>query len=344
MIERADYENACFRPKLSDMSDDPAEGILTVSGLLERFGLKDRWVFLGYTGELYGVSKRRLDELLGSADLFVDCGTHGAWIPYLGGDCRTVLVDGEPGMTQMRWSNLAKEGVPVPTYDCYFTNGSLLGSAECQVPSLGIKWEHVFNPVLPNLYEMTPFAPASAPYSTVMNWKSHKPFSYAGREYGQKDVMFEQFFELPTRVDASLEVAIAGEPDRERLVRNRWSMKKAAEVTSSYDAYGDYIRASRAEFSVCKEVFAAARTGWFSDRSAAYLASGRPVVVQDTGVSEVLPVGEGLMTFSDFDSAVAAIESIEADYARHAKAAREIAVEYLDGRKLMNRVVETALR
>ena len=153
--------------------------------------------------------------------------------------------------------------------------------------------------------------PAEAPFTTVMNWQSHAPLEFEGEVYGQKDVEFEKFMDLPTRTGATLEISVAGaRAPRERLARSGWRVRDAHEVTASYDSYVQYIHASRCEFSVCKNVFVATNSGWTSDRSAAYLSSGRPVVVQDTGFSAHIPCGEGLFAIRTVEEAASAIEAI----------------------------------
>jgi hypothetical protein len=164
-----------------------------------------------------------------------------------------------------------------------------------------------------------------------MNWQSYEPVIYRGRVYGHKDIEFEKFMSLPSRTSARFEAAISGTGvPHERLAAAGWSTRDAHEVTISFDAFGDYVSASKAEFSVCKNGYVDTNGGWFSDRSAAYLASGRPVVQQETGFSGHLPCGEGLFAVRTIDEAAAAVDEINGDYARHMRRAREIALEYLD--------------
>jgi hypothetical protein len=180
--------------------------------------------------------------------------------------------------------------------------------------------------------EFDPLPPDDrAAFTTVMNWRAHDALEYEGAVFGQKDAEFERFAMLPRLADrARFELAVAGkEVPRARLRQAGWTLRDAHEVTASYDSYRDFVRSSRGEFSVAKNVFVATGSGWFGDRSAAYLAAGRPVVLQDTGISERLPCGEGLFAVRDADEAAAAVESIEGDYPRHSGAAREIAREFL---------------
>jgi len=194
--------------------------------------------------------------------------------------------------------------------------------------------------VVPELFATTP-APADGRFTTVMNWRVHETISFQGRQFGQKDVEFERFADLPARTAVPLEIAVAGkEVPMDELRAKGWRLRNAHGVTMSVDTYYAYIQASRGEFSVAKNVFVATRSGWFSERSAAYLASGRPVIVQDTGLADHLPCGEGLFAVESVDEAAAALEAVTADYPRHARAARAIAEEHLAASKVLGAFVE----
>jgi hypothetical protein len=172
-----------------------------------------------------------------------------------------------------------------------------------------------------------------------MNWQSHALLQYHGTTYGQKDLEFPKFIALPGLVDATMEVAVSGSVPAAELQRCGWRVSRAQAATRSYDAFGEYIARSAAEFSVCKNVFVATHSGWFSDRSAAYLAAGRPVVMQETGFSHHLPCGAGLCAVNTLAEAADAIAAIRGDYARHSAAAREIAAAHLDSRIVLPRLL-----
>ena len=171
-----------------------------------------------------------------------------------------------------------------------------------------------------------------------MNWQAHKPVKFNGKVYGQKDVEFTQFASLPKLVESPCEISVSGKniPITD-IESNGWRVRDAHEVTPSYDSYVNYIYNSKGEFSVCKNIFVETNSGWFSDRSAVYLASGRPVVMQDTGFSAHLPCGSGLFAVNNVDEAAEAIIEINSDVKRHSKRAREIALEYLDARKVIGK-------
>jgi hypothetical protein len=229
----------------------------------------------------------------------------------------------------------AKGRNPLLEYDYYYTVGQNISTDKSTAPTGGIEWRHLFHPVCMDLFKHAP-ALRGTPFTTVMNWQSHSPIVYLGAIYGQKDIEFEKFLFLPRWTSALLEVAVAGhEIPTSRLLDAGWQIRPAHDVTISYDSFLRYICQSRGEFSVCKNVFVATNSGWFSDRSAAYLASGRPVVLQDTGFSAHLPCGRGLFAVKNVEEAAEAIQAIEGDYQRHSTWAREIAFEYFDSGKVL---------
>ena len=180
--------------------------------------------------------------------------------------------------------------------------------------------------------------------TTVGNWRSYGSVERDGVLYGQRVHSMRELFELPRLVDERFLLALAIHPDERAdlaaLADNGWELVDPDAVAGSPDAYRDFVRGSRAELCVAKSGYVAARCGWFSDRSACYLASGRPVVAQDTGFGAVLPAGEGLLAFSTLDEAAAAIEELRRDYPRHARAARALAEEHLDSDRVLTRLLE----
>ena len=338
LLERANYPDACFDPEEQILSNSPRYGYRIVKELIDRFGMTNPMIFESFGGELHGASPERLAELLRTADLMIDIGNHGAWLAEVHAfDVPSVLIDGEPGFTQMKMLTATKVGAQYE-FTHYFTNGANIGTKETTAPSAGKRWRHVFNPVDTEVVRPRPVDPTGS-FTTVMNWQSHKPIIFGNKTYGQKDVEFAHFIDLPSRVSLPLEIAVSGSVPAKQLTGHGWRLRDAHEVTRSFDAYHSYLARSLGEFSVCKNVFVATRSGWFSDRSAAYLASGRPVVLQDTGFSLHLPCGEGLFAVHDIEEAAAAILEISTDYERHSKRAREIADAYLDARKLLGRLL-----
>ena len=341
MAERAGYPYSCFHPVQRVHNDDPSFGCGIVRDLLARIGMENNWFFEDAAGEYHGMSRAAAEAAIRDADVFIDMGALGDWPAERVTSRLKVTIDQEPGYTQMRMETEPYIAATLDGYDHYFTCGTNLGTSRSTAPTAGRQWTLAFNPVDPTLFDPVP-PPPRAPYTTVMNWQSHKPIVYGGRTFGQKDQEFDRFMTLPRHTAAPMEVAVAGLwVPRDRLIDSGWQLRLGIDVTATMDSYWDYIRASRGEFAVCKNVFVATQSGWFSDRSAAYLASGRPVVLQDTGFSSLLPHGRGLFAIGSLDEAVAAIEEIEADYARHSAWARELAQDMLSADVVIPRFLAT---
>lgn len=334
-VEKSGYAGSCYDPERDTKGDDCSYGVRVVAELLGGFGLRDRWCFVDAAGRYHGMSRRAVEDAFRHADAFVDMGTHGSWAEEAAAAGARILIDGEPGRTQMNMELRAGGAGEPAGYDAYFTTGRNMGTALSPAPTANRTWMPVFHPVVVDLFDPAP-PPPGASFTTVMKWRSYKPVEYRGQSFGSKDVEFDKFRGLPRLVEPDLELALTGgDADRQRLEGEGWRVRDGRAVTRSVQSFFDYIRASAAEFSVAKNVFVASATGWFSDRSAVYLAQGRPVVLQDTGFGEHLPCGEGLFAVRDAEEAAAAITEIAGDYDRHARRARDIACEFLDTAKVL---------
>ncbi|MBA3341906.1 MAG: hypothetical protein H0T48_08720 [Gemmatimonadaceae bacterium] len=339
-VEKSGYPKSCYDPSRDVMSDDCSYGTATVEAVLSRIGMGGKWCFVDAAGRHHGLSRERVQAVFDSADLFVDMGTHGTWLDEAARTGMRVLVDGEPGFTQMKMENKLAAGRTLPSYDFYYTNGRNIGTERSAAPTGGRQWRPLFHPVDVETFPVVA-SPAGAPFTTIMNWQSYEPVEYMGETYGHKDVEFVKFMTLPSLTDSRLEIAVAGSTvPRDALTGAGWKICDPHEVTRTFDSFADYVRGSCGEFSVCKSGFVRLNTGWFSDRGAVYLASGRPVVQQDTGFGAHLPCGHGLFAARDVGEAATAIDTIAGDYERHSRWAREVAAEYLDARRVLGGMLE----
>ncbi|HEU5085526.1 MAG TPA: hypothetical protein VFU14_19460 [Acidimicrobiales bacterium] len=330
-VEAADHHGACFDVATGTMGDDPTPGIASIRPHLERIGLGDRWCMVDVHGTHHGLSDRALRAAFARADAFFDMGTHGAFEAHAAVSGTRVLLDGEPGFTQVRLERARRAGAPAPAYDHHVTNGANIGRAGCDVPTAGRRWLHAWHPVVTERVVVHP-PPTGAPFTTLMNWRSHREVELDGARYGQKDRSFVAFADLPSRTSVPLELAVAGldEGSAAELATAGWRLRAGHDVSRTVEDFEAHVRASAGEIAICKHAFVAHRTGWFSDRSAAYLAAGRPVVFQDTGLADHLPTGEGLLLARDAGEAAESLERIAAEPERHARAARRIAEAELD--------------
>jgi hypothetical protein len=306
--------------------------------ILRRAGLEHRWCFVDARGTHFGKTPAQLTELFSTADIFIAMTFEECWhdrardVP-----CR-VLIDGDPVFRQILHRQAAQAGRSVPQYDAYFTSGLSIGEPGARIPDDGIHWRPLPHPVATENFAFS-LPREDSSLTTIMNWQSYDCAEENGVRYGQKDVEFEKYIGLPRRVRHPFEVAIAGAAPRDWLISQGWKVVDAHQVTLDSSRFHHFITESLAEFSVCKHAYVVSRSGWFSDRSGAYLASGRPVILEDTGFSHHLPCGAGLFAFTDFDSAVDAIKRVLREPERHARVAREIACAELEATKVMARLL-----
>jgi hypothetical protein len=312
--------------------------------LVAGFGLAASASLLDERGDaLYGRDERDLVDLAASAETLIDISGHLGPSRLLSAPRTRVYVDLDPGFTQA-WHADPSIDFSVAGYDHYFTVGQNVGKAGCPIPS-GIEWVPTLPPVL--LDEWSPQAAPAGPLrlTTVATWRS----SYGGLEIGGKAMglkhhQFRRFAELPQRVEGvEFEIALDIHPgdstDLELLRAHGWRITDPRAAAATPEAFREYVRDSGAEFSVAQGVYVEAATGWFSDRTAAYLASGRPAVVQATGLEPPVATA-GLLAFDDLDAAVAAVEAVRDGREERAEAARGFAVEHLDSDRILGRVLE----
>jgi hypothetical protein len=256
---------------------------------------------------------------------------------------RRAYVDLDPGFTQF-WH--AHGLVDLEGHDVYFTVGQNVGRRGCTIPVDGMRWLPTRPPVV--LDEWPALPRQSDRFTTIASWRgAYGPVEANGKRYGIKAHEFRKLAELPRRAAGRFELALAidaaDDADRDLLTRNGWQLVDPREVAGDADAFRSYVQGSGAEISAAQGIYVETRSGWISDRSARYLASGRPVVVQDTGLAPHVPLGDGVVSFSSLSGAAAAVERVARDYDRHAGAARALAEEWLDSDVVLAELLEAAL-
>ncbi|HEX7090109.1 MAG TPA: hypothetical protein VF192_08225 [Longimicrobiales bacterium] len=326
---------------------DPGRNVRYLAGIMARHGLADRWAYRipdPHACRWFGMTDARRREVVRSATLLIDVsGTLDrpeAYRPVQ----RLAYVDTDPVFLHIRLARGERRLTErIAAYDVHFSFGECVGD---RMPATGYVWRPMRQPIVVSAWRTdTPPRPV---YTTVMNWSSYRSEVHEGRSYGQKSVEFLRFLDLPLRL-APLRLEIAAGPGHgertpvERLRSHGWRVRDAARVCPDPDRYRRYIQRSKGEWSAAKNAYVLGRAGWFSERSACYLAAGRPVVVQDTGFPEPLRAGAGIVPFATPEEAVAAVREVEGNYARHAAAARTIAEEYFRADVVLRSLVERAL-
>lgn len=312
--------------------------------VVDEFGLAGRAGLLADGGEEgAGLGLEALTAAAAGADLLVNLSGHLTLAPLLAGPRSSLYVDLDPGFTQI-WHADPAVAFALPRHDHYATVGLNLGAAGCPIPDCGRPWIPTLPPVLLEHWPSRP-PPSASRFSTVATWRSPSgQLQLGGRTFGLKHHQFRRLLDLPASVpEADFELALEIHPgdaaDRESLREHGWELVDPAAATPTPAAYRDYLGASGAEFSVAQGVYAETASGWFSDRTAAYLASGRPAVVEETGLPENLVVGEGLLTFTGLEGAAAAARRVVADPVAESEAARDFAERHLDSDLVLERLL-----
>lgn len=288
----------------------------------------------------YGSSKERVREIAHSADLVWNfCA--GLRRPLLSLFRRRVLVDCDPGILQV--SALSCD-LSIHEHQVFFSVGGKLQDSDCAVPRLGVTW-HPFRPfVYLPMWPVVPDPGPRAPFSSLVHWNWGELWLEGRVLSTAKRDGYLRYADLPQKAKRPFELATTiypddGSNDRDIMLRHGWKLVDPHKVAGSPEAYRSYIERSRAEIGCPKPIYRELKTGWFSDRSACYLASGRPVLAEDTGFSEHLPARMGLVAFRNPDEAVRAVADIDANYDRHSRAAREMAEEFLDSKRCLQEML-----
>jgi hypothetical protein len=327
----------------------PDDGI--VAGFLrraERMGFGERVIVCRDDGDgrlrYVNRSAEAAERVLRRADLLLDF-RYRTTPAELARFRRTALVDIDPGLLQF-WVRHGQ--IEVQPHDHHFTTGAV--PDESRLGGRTVTWTPtrpvVHLPSWPYVGE-----PVSGAFTTVTNWFGDEWLSDGDGFVidNSKRAGLMPFVELPRRTSQPLELAIClgdrpeDAEDRRLLAGHGWRVRHAAEVAGDPVRYRDYIRSSRGEFSCVKPSCLLFNNGWVSDRTLCYLASGKPVVVQDTGPSPLLPRDEGMLRFTTLDEAAAALAAVDARYEHHARAAREIVEAHFDVSDVAARLLDAAL-
>jgi hypothetical protein len=331
-----DTGECVYDPVLNARATDPIYGTTYINNALAPHGLGDRWSFVNYDGTYHGRSADEVRRFAADADLFINLsGGSWFWRDEYARIPRKVFVDSDPAFTQLAIAKAEPWYVEFfRRFDRLFTFGANIGTPACAIPTGEFNWHKTWQPITMDDWR-TDITPRDR-FTTVMTWQIES-FADVG---GNKDQEFVKFIELPSKTTQRFELAING--PQSLLRRYGWDTVDAMAVSRTPDGYREFIHGSKAEFGVAKHTYVVNRTGWFSDRTECYLAAGRPALVQDTGWTAHVPAGDGLLAFSTVDEALAGLDRITSEYARHARGASEIAREHFDARRVLTRLLEEA--
>jgi hypothetical protein len=340
-----DYER-CYDPVRNENVESPGYGLAFADRTFSSLGLGDRWAYHNAPESAwFGPCAEKAQSVCSDADVLLNLGGLCPLRGWLSEIPVRILLDRDPVFCQI--SHIKRPGRLKYAQDHthFFTFAENLGRRECLIPDDGLAWIGTRHPVYLPAWPLSEFS-ENGKFTTVMRWQSglagsEDSLEYGGQLYGMKSRSFVDYLDLPQRVGPVLELSVEAPSTTCAMLRDKgWLVRGARDVTLELPHYRQYIASSRAEFSVAKHAYVVSRSGWFSDRSVAYLASGRPVLVQEAGFSDWLATGVGVIAFSDPSEAISGIEEIQRRYEFHAQAAREIAVEYFDSSQVLSNMID----
>ncbi len=344
-----------FDPQRMTFTDDVSANAEYIHNFFDAVApaLKKNFCVIGPNGDCHGLSLKHWENVCHRADIFLNISASSMLREeYLQIPVK-ILIDSDPLYTQADVPDYVQGSISAAgrdnidrllLHDVFFSFGENIGNADCLVPTDLFGWRPTRQPMLLDLWQ-TPSMPSRSMFTTVLSWKPKEQGPIVnGVAYEGKNVEFLRFLDLPKRTKQPLELALGGgEPPKDLLADNGWRLVDAFALSRTPFLYRDYIQSSLAELSMAKNAYVASRSGWFSCRSACYLAAGRPVVVQDTGFGRYIETGQGILSFSTPEEAVAALDEVANNYEMHSKAALQVAQQYFRAEDVLTRLLQEAL-
>ncbi len=310
---------------------------------LEHFDLFETSCQIYNEGEdTTGLSMKSFMELATDADLLINFSGDLKTDSLLEIFKRRVYMDVDPVYTQL-WHSEYKSDLKFQLHDVFFTRGLNIGTEFSPIPDCGLRWNTTLPPVVLDYWPVSDYDPECRSFTSVASWTGNSDLQYRDEWYRSKYAEFPRFAELPEQSGQEFEIVMRNwDPENaeiQRMKEKGWVLLPGSEI-ADLAKYQKFISDSRAEFGIAKQAYIKSNSGWFSERSSHYLASGKPVLIQNTGFDRVLPTGEGLLSFNTFEEALRGIEVINDDYEKHSRSARRFAEEYLDHRKVLPRFLD----
>jgi len=345
------YEETRETPAIHDKQISTIQAVKYASSLMKRFKLGK--YAMNFRGKLLGVDKKELNDAIRNADLLINMNGRLKSEDIKSKIKKTVYLDIDPGFTQLwccgvnnkKYSAVARNRIRqylknLQNHDLHFTICKTMGEKDCRVPTLGIKWKKTLHPALLDVW--TPKPKKHNRFTTISHWDGGMGAYYKGEFFGYKFMEFLKYIDLPSKVDQQLEIATYRMKERilERFKRKGWIMSNARKCSKDIVAYKKYIEDSKGEFTVVRNGCIKLKCGWIGERNIAYLSSGKPVILQDTGFSKFLPTGKGLFAFTNMQEAVDAINEVNKDYEYHCQEARKVAEKYFDSDKVLSKMLK----
>jgi hypothetical protein len=340
-----------YNPETFEVNNEFDYAARLLNRLSREFGFKNRWAFCARYlpgNPTAGLPLRRIRQLYRDADAILNiCGAQEFNDDVLASD-RILYIESDPGVEQIKIDKGIRATIDyLRRHRALFTFGENVGTTGFTVPTHGFKWLPTRQPVVTDLWKTQRPPPRAAVFTSVANWSTSglKDITWRGAKYlWSKSREFLRFISAPKKSGETFELAtnIEDEKTRAKFLRNGWRLHSPLQLSVDYWLYRDYIRRSKGEFTVAKDQYIRLNTGWFSDRSACYLAAGRPVIIQETGFTKIYGGKAGLLSFGSLSEIVDAVKIINADYAKHSRAARALAREFFEAENILKSILDRA--
>jgi hypothetical protein len=340
-----------YNPETFEVTDEFDYAAKVLARLAREFDFRNRWAYCARYlpgTPTAGMSLKRIRQLYREADAILNvCGTQEFNDDLLASD-RILYIESDPGVEQIKIDKGIKSTVEyLRRHHALFTFGENIGTNDFPVPLHGFKWLPTRQPVVTDLWKTARSPSCAAVFTTVANWSTSglKDITWRGKKYlWSKSREFLRFIGAPKKAGETFEMAtnIDDPRTRKKFEQNGWRLTSPLQMSVDYWLYRDYIQRSKGEFTVAKDQYVQLNTGWFSDRSACYLAAGRPVITQETGFTKNYGSKEGLLSFRSLDEIAGAVKAINADYAKHSRAARAVAREFFESEKVLQSILDQA--
>lgn len=341
-LEDSEDYPACYNPLTYQMGTDPGYGLKFCSDLFRQYDLENQWAYFdAHSNNWFGQSKQYVKNFCNNADMVLNLSGINPVRDWWSSIPIKFYIDTDPAFMQIK--HLTDRGAmeQAKWHTHFATFGENFGKPDCSIPNDGFDWKPTRQPVCLNLWDASTYKTSKeGNWTTVMQWDSYKTSVYNGMLLGMKSASFDEYFDLPSDVPDSFELALGSHTaPREKLQAAGWIISDPLAITLTSATYKQFIRQSKGEWSVAKQGYIVTNSGWFSERSTAYLASGKPCVLQDTGFSDFLPTGSGLYAFSNPGEAAEYINAINGNYAHHCIQARNLVEEYFRADLTLNKLI-----
>ena len=340
-----------YNPETFEVNNEFDYAAKVLNRLAGEFDFKNRWAFCARylrKNPTAGLPFKKIRQLYRDADAILNiCGTQEFNDDLLKSD-RIIYVESDPGVEQIKIDKGVRSTIDyLSRHHALFTFGENVGTKKFPVPRHGFKWHVTRQPIVTHLWKTNQAPKRAAVFTSIANWSTSglKDITWRGRKYlWSKSREFLRFVAAPRRSGETFELAtnIQDRKTREKFESNGWRFTSPLQMSVDYWLYRDYIQQSKGEFTVAKDQYVQLNTGWFSDRSACYLAAGRPVIMQETGFTENYGADAGLLAFRSLGEIAEAVKMIKADYSKHSGAARQIAREIFEAEKVVKSLLDRA--